>query len=194
MAANLSYDPVTKHVSALDTSEGYIEEVDALNRLTKDLVSSGLEVPENGEPSKQQTAMIQKLVNSAMDAMKRRAYAEAIKNITVAIDAASRRKRWEAFQVQLQELIGFLQLRTDAYMLSAKYADALVDADLLLLMTALTAENFLRKGIALLNLGRYDEARVVFERGLCFHEGNDKLVQHLAVSKKLIAEENGDAV
>lgn len=190
---SIAYDPKTKKLESLETDEKYTGEVQALNRLVSDLISSGLDVPENGEPGKQQTTMIQKLVNTASENMKKREFAAAIKNISVAIEAASRRKRWEAFAVQMQELVGLLQLRTDAYMLSGKYADALVDADLLLGMTANSPENFLRKAIALLNLARFEDARVTLQRGLCFHEGHERLLQHLAVVEKLIAQENGDA-
>jgi translocation protein SEC72 len=189
---SLTYDSVTKKVTAVEDNEKYLEEVDALNRLASDLISSGLDVPENGEPDKNMTSKIQGLVNSAMESMKKRNFSFAIVNITAAIGMASKRKRWESFQIQMQEMVGFLQLRTDAYMMSGKYAEALADADLLIGITALSADNFLRKAVSLVNLKRPEEAKVVLERGLSLHEDHPGLLKYLDLSNKMIASENGE--
>lgn len=188
---SIVYDPVTKKLSTEDMDEKYNEQLTALTRLQADLISFG-GLPENGNPNDATTKVIQKLVNTSMECLKKHAFNDAIKNLGVAIEASSRRKRWEAFQVSMQEMIGLVQLRCDAYMLSGQADKAFVDADLLVGLTAVSPENFLRRGIALMKLGRFDDARVNFERGLCFHKDHEKLKQHLVIVSGLISRENGD--
>ncbi|CDR42374.1 CYFA0S09e02234g1_1 [Cyberlindnera fabianii] len=189
----LSYDPATKVVSAVDTTDKeLVEDLEALNRLVKDLVACPTEVPESPQPSTTLQPMIQKLANSGITALKQRNFSVAAKQLTLAIDMASRRARWEAFAVQVQEMVNLLQARCDAYVMGGQFMDAYNDADILLQLQANTPENFLRKALPLVNMGRLDEAKIELERALAFHPDQEKLKQHYMMVKTLIGQENGD--
>jgi translocation protein SEC72 len=172
-----------------DTLELRIQEI---NRLTKDLVATKTEVPESPEPSAALAPLIKKLVTSGIDSLKQKKLKEAIKQLTLAIDMAGRRARWEAFAVQLQELNAILQIRCDAYLLNGDYLEAYNDAEVLISTQTLTADNFLRKAVCALNLGRFDQAKIDLERGLCFHPDNSRMKEHLDLVNRAIDIENGD--
>jgi len=195
MSLPIIYDPVSKVISVEESSKNDTdlqEEVDQLNRLVKDLVSSNQEVPESPEPSKQLAPLIKKLVTSGIEALKKKKFPEAIKQLSLAIEMASRRSRWEAFAIQLQELNSILMARCDAYIMNKQWAEAYNDADMLLGTQVNTPDNFLRRAVSSFNLGRLQQAKVDLERGLCFAEGDPRLKQQLDVVMRAIAVENGD--
>lgn len=193
------YNKDTKQLSLdKDAPELVFEEdslerrINEINRLTKDLIAINKDVPESPEPSAQLTPLIKKLITSGIESLKQKNLPGAIKQLSLAIDMAGKRARWEAFGVQLQELNAILQIRCDAYMMSGRFIDAFNDAEILLNTQVLTADNFLRKGIACINLGRFELAKSELERGLCFHPDNTRIKENLAIAIKAIAIENGD--
>lgn len=195
MSLPIIYDPVSKLVSIEETAaedKELQEEIDQLNRLAKDLISTNSEIPESPEPSKQLSPMIKKLVTSGVEALKKRKFPEAIKQLSLAIEMASRRSRWEAFAVQLQELNSILAVRCDAYIMNKQWAEAYNDVDMLLGTQVTTPENFLRRSVAAFNLGRLQQAKVDLERGLCFAENDPRLREQLNNVNKAIAMECGD--
>lgn len=195
MSLPIIYDPVSKLVSIEETAaedKELQEEIDQLNRLAKDLISTNSEIPESPEPSKQLSPMIKKLVTSGVEALKKRKFPEAIKQLSLAIEMASRRSRWEAFAVQLQELNSILTVRCDAYIMNKQWAEAYNDVDMLLGTQVTTPENFLRRSVAAFNLGRLHQAKVDLERGLCFAENDPRLKEQLNNVNKAIAMECGD--
>lgn len=197
MSLPIIYDPVSKVISLEETAtedKELQEEVDQLNRLAKDLISTNSDVPESPEPSKQLSPLIKKLVVSGVEAIKKKKFPEAIKQLSLAIEMASRRTRWEAFAVQLQELNSILTVRCDAYIMSKQWAEAYNDADMLLGTQVTTPENFLRRAVASFNLGRLHQAKIDLERGLCFAENDARLKEQLNAVNRAIAIENGDLI
>lgn len=195
MSLPIIYDPVSKVISLEESGKSDTElqeEIEQLNRLAKDLISTTSEVPESAEPSKQLSPLIKKLVTSGVEALKKRKFPEAIKQLSLAIEMASRRARWEAFAVQLQELNSILMVRCDAYIMNKQWADAYNDADLLLGTQVNTPDNFLRRAVSSFNLGRLQQAKSDLERGLCFAENDARLKEQLNVVNRAIAVENGD--
>lgn len=194
MSLPFSYNNDTKQLSALDgvTEASLEEEITQLNKLIKDLTSITTEVPESPEPSLNITNMLKKMIGAGIEALKKQQFKDAITKLTLALEIQSRRTNWEHFGVQLSEMNGILQARCDAYIMNKQYIEAFSDADMLLSTQVNTIDNFLRKAIAELNLGRLQDAKVDLERGLCFHEGDERLTKHLHLVNQAIAVENGE--
>ncbi|CCH44894.1 Translocation protein [Wickerhamomyces ciferrii] len=195
MSLPITYDPITKIISINESAQNdqeLKEEIDQLNRLSKDFINLNSEIPESPEPSKTLTPLIKKLVTSGIDAQKRGKHHDAIKQFSLAIDMASRRSRWEAFAIQLQELNLILMARCDSYIMTKNWIDAYNDADMLLGTQVNTPENFLRRATAASNMGRLTQAKYDLERGLCFVEDDERIKTQLGVVNRLIAVENGD--
>ncbi|KAH3673012.1 hypothetical protein WICMUC_003965 [Wickerhamomyces mucosus] len=195
MALPITYDSARKLIS-VDSEVSYPElqdEVTQLNKLAKDLISIQGEIPESAEPSNKITPLLKNLITSGIDALRKKQFKDAIQKLTVAIEMQQKRANWESFGVQLTELNGILQARCDAYIMNKQFIEAYNDADILLSTQVNTPDNFLRKAIASLNLGRLEDAKVNLERGLCFHENDKRLIDHLNVVNRAIDLENGDA-
>lgn len=183
------YDPVTKALST--NSPEFKDDITQLNRVAKDLINLNSDVPESPEPSAALVPMIKKLVGSGVDAMRRQKYNDAIKNLSLALEMSSRRAKWEAFSLQLNEMQGILQIRSDAYLMNKQFLDAYNDADFLIGTQVTTPDNFLRRSISLFHLGRLNESKADLERGLCFKE-DERLLKQLKIVNEAIDLENGD--
>ncbi|KAH3684575.1 hypothetical protein WICPIJ_004465 [Wickerhamomyces pijperi] len=195
MSLPFDYNNETKQVSLSEgiTDEALLEEINQLNRLIKDLTSITTEVPESPEPSLQITNMLKKMIAGGVESLKKKQFKDAVTKLTLALEIQHRRTNWEHFGVQLSETNGILQARCDAYIMNKQYIEAYADADMLLSTQVNTVDNFLRKAIAELNLGKLQEAKVDLERGLCFHENDKRLADHLGLVNHAIAVENGEA-
>lgn len=187
------YDANSKRLKCLDeTDENLQINVDQVNSLTAALI------PETNpnftpQPHEDISKLVKNLFDSGLKNAKQNKFPEALKNVSLAIEMAQRKRApWEAFAVQLQELQFMLRHKIDLLLVLGKYLDALQDLDMLLNTGLVQPEVFIRKTDALLKLGRLDQARIECERGLSLQPQNTKLkALHLECSRRL-AEFNGD--
>ncbi|CDK24686.1 unnamed protein product [Kuraishia capsulata CBS 1993] len=200
MTYPISYDSTTKKVTLDDdvSASQYKDlqvELSQLNTLTSELVSNGGDVPP--APSKESynkslSAMTKKMHEAAVSSMKTQKFADAAKQFGLALEMASRRAKFESFQLTIPEVAVCLNGRCDANLMAGNFLDAYNDAEILTNIMPNVPDHFLRKGVAARNLGRLVDAKAEFERGLCFNESHPKLQAELQNIVVKIAEENGE--
>lgn len=189
--AEVSYNPDSKVVTPEGDRETLDIYVSQVNSLTKALIA------ENNpnftpQPSDDSTKLIKNLFESGVKNIKQNKLPEALKNVTLAVEMAQRKRApWEAFAIQLQELQFILRHKIDLELMLGHYLDALQDLDMLLSTGLFQPEVFIRKTDALLNLGQLEEARISCDRGLCMQPQNMKLKALMLECDRKLAEYNG---
>lgn len=197
----ITYDATSKKISLddsvpLSSSKDFQLEISQLNTLYADFIKSNAEFPP--PPSKEAftknlSVMVKKMHESAVLLMRQKQFNDAAKKFDIALGLASARSKFESFQATMPELIICLMGRCDAYTNAGMFADALEDAEILVLLGSTIPDNHLRRGICNLNLGEFLTAKSDFERGLAFNSKHPVLLKLLDICNKLIDEENGDA-
>lgn len=197
----ITYDSTSKKVSLDDTvplssSKDFQLEISQLNTLYADFIKSNAEFPP--PPSKESftqnlSVMVKRMHESAVLLMRQKQFNDAAKKFDIALGLASARSKFESFQATMPELIICLMGRCDAYTNASMFAEALEDAEILVLLGSTIPDNHLRRGICNLNLGEFLTAKSDFERGLAFNAKHPVILKLLDICNKLIDEENGDA-
>lgn len=192
------YDDVSHKVTLLDTvplNHPFALEVSQLNTLYADFIKTNADLPPT--PTQENfthnlSLMIKKMHESATGLMRQRKFKDAAKQFDIALGLASARSKFEAFQATLPEVMICLMGRCDAYNNSDNYQLALQDAEVLVLLGSTIPDNHLRRGIANLNLGEFQQATSDFERGLAFNPTHPILLKLLTIANNITAEYNGD--
>ncbi|QLL35016.1 hypothetical protein HG536_0H03920 [Torulaspora globosa] len=187
------YDVNSKRLKCTDEADENLQtNVDQVNSLTAALI------PETNpnftpQPHEDISKLVKNLFDSGLKNAKQNKFPEALKNVSLAIEMAQRKRApWEAFAVQLQELQFMLRHKIDLLLVLGKYLDALQDLDMLLNTGLVQPEVFIRKTDALLKLGRLDQARIECERGLSLQPQNTKLKALNLECARRLADFNGD--
>ncbi|GCE97962.1 Sec63 complex subunit [Zygosaccharomyces mellis] len=189
--ADISYNSDSKLITpdeGRETLEIYVAQA---NALTQALIA------ENNpnftpQPSGDSTKLIKNLFESGAKNIKQNKLPEALKNVTLAVEMAQRKRApWEAFAIQLQEMQFMLRHKIDLELMLGRYLDALQDLDMLLSTGLFQPEVFIRKTDALLHLGQLEEARISCDRGLCLQPQNVKLKAMMMECDRKLADYNG---
>lgn len=189
--AEIAYNPDTKLITAEQNRESLGIYANQVNSLTQALVA---ETNPNftPQPSEDSTKLIRNLFDSGIKNIKNKKLPEALKNVSLAIEMAQRKRApWEAFAVQLQELQFMLRHKIDLELMLGRYLDALQDLEMLLSTGLFQPEVFIRKTDALLHLGQLEDARATCDRGLSLQPQNVKLKALMMECDRKLAEYNG---
>lgn len=174
-------DPATKQVSVTSSDRAVQDAVTLVNELHTQFKS--LETANNVPPppvpvNPKRTAQINKLRESAGQAMVKKNYAEAARLLTFAVDMALARPDWEPVGLKREELAACYLARAAAHAESREWVDAHRDA---LCSTECkkgpsvtpqgqrvlgNPKSFMIAGKALLEMGRIDEAVAWLEKGV----------------------------
>ena len=182
----------TNLISSTDTDETLQIYLAQLNRLTSALQE---EPTDNISPQPKEVAskLIKNLFQSGINAVKQKKLPEGLKNISLAIEMAERKRTpYEAFAVQLQELQFMLRSKIDLCIVQGKFLDALQDLEFLLNTGMTQPEVFLRKTDVLLKLGQLEEAKVCCDRGISLHPSNPQLKAFAAECNRRLVDYYGD--
>ncbi|CCF55917.1 hypothetical protein KAFR_0A04810 [Kazachstania africana CBS 2517] len=200
--STVSYDSNTKLISLHNTTPSNNDENDGsmlqinisqINKLTKSLVASSNIQNLTPQPSQETGKLIKNLFESGLKLTKEKKFQDALKNISLAIEMATRnRAPWEMFGMQLQELQFMLRNKIDLHLIQGHYVDALQDLDLLMNTNMLTVDVFIRRIDCLLKLGQLEEAKATADRALALHNNETKLKALLLQCNRSLAEYNGD--
>lgn len=189
--AEIAYNPDTKLISPEEDRESLCIYANQVNSLTQALISEN-NPNFSPQPSDDSTKLIRNLFDSGIKNVKNNKLPEGLKNVTLAIEMAHRKRApWEAFAIQLQELQFMLRHKIDLELMLGRYLDALQDLDMLLSTGLFQPEVFIRKTDALLHLGQLEEARVACDRGLSLQPQNTKLKALMLECNRKLAEYNG---
>lgn len=85
-----------------------------------------------------------------------------IKQMNQALELILSKPPWEPAQVKLQQTVGVLGLRCDAYIARGQWADAYADAEVLVMFSPQDWKSYFRKGRCLKMIEKYDEAKQNF--------------------------------
>ena len=162
----LAYNEETNLISSTDTDETLQIYLAQLNRLTSALKEEPTD-DITPQPKEVASKLIKNLFQSGINAVKQKKLPEGLKNISLAIEMAERKRTpYEAFAVQLQELQFMLRSKIDLCIVQGKFLDALQDLEFLLNTGMTQPDVFLRKTDVLLKLGQLEEAKVCCDRGI----------------------------
>ena len=123
--------------------------------------------PPNVLPPQRSMAITQ-AKDRGVAAFKKKDYAEAIREFTLAVDVSASRPLWEAAQVVRDELAVNLNNRSATFAAVEDWVNSLVDAEAVVQLKKPWFKGHYRKGLALSKLGRYQEARDAYLEGLQF--------------------------
>lgn len=144
-------------------------ELQALNQLHRSLLS--LDPPNIPPPplpiNPKRSAQITKLRDSANTAYRKANYTEAVRLYSYAIDMALGRPGWEPATLARDELSGLYANRAQAQMAQQKWPEGLVDAKSSVDCKGVgNVKAWWRGGKCLAEMGRWEEARKIVDRGL----------------------------
>jgi len=106
-------------------------------------------------------------------------HTQAISIYTMAASVASQRVPWEASQLMKEELATVLSNRSAAYVAAGDPVAALVDADIVVQLKRPWSKGHFRKAKALVELGRFEEAKEAIQLGLAFEPSNSELLSYV---------------
>ncbi|KAK4210035.1 hypothetical protein QBC37DRAFT_429334 [Rhypophila decipiens] len=175
----LRIDPQSKAISsAVQPSSRALEaELEALNALHKSLHS--LEAPHVVPPppvpvNPKRSANVTKLRESGNQEYRKQKYPEAIKFYTLGLQMALTRPMWEPSQLVREEISQLYSNRAQAHMQLANWPEAAADAESSVEAKRQgNAKAWFRRGKALLEMGRLEEAKEWVSKGLEV-EGEEK--------------------
>lgn len=190
----LEYNTNSKQISAsgADVTPSTETNIEQINVLTTSLIG---ETNPNftPQPNEALSKMIKGLFESGMKNLQQKKLNEALKNVSLAIEMAQRKRApWEAFAIQLPELHFMLRSKIDLSLVLGKYLEALQDLDFLLGTGLIQPDVFVRKADCLLKLEQWEEAKATLERGLAFVPDDMKLRALLIETARNLAEYNGE--
>ncbi|PYI01518.1 hypothetical protein BO78DRAFT_401266 [Aspergillus sclerotiicarbonarius CBS 121057] len=175
----LHLDPTSKSISLLPTTNTSTSlptpastittELTHLNALHRSLIS--LDPPNIPPPplpvNPKRSGQITKLRDSANAAFRKSNHAEATRLYTYAIDMAVGRPGWEPVTLAREELAGLYSNRAQAWMSQRKWPEGLVDARCSVESKPVgNVKAWWRGGRCLVEMGRWEEARGLVEKGL----------------------------
>ncbi|CAI4672536.1 BAF_collapsed_G0041710.mRNA.1.CDS.1 [Saccharomyces cerevisiae] len=190
----LEYNANSKLITASDAVVALSTEtnIDQINVLTTSLIG---ETNPNftPQPNEALSKMIKGLFESGMKNLQQKKLNEALKNVSLAIEMAQRKRApWEAFAIQLSELHFMLRSKIDLCLILGKHLEALQDLDFLLGTGLIQPDVFVRKADCLLKLKQWEEARATCERGLALAPEDMKLRALLIETARNLVEYNGE--
>lgn len=174
----LHLDPTSKAISLSQTTNDNTTtnqttaintELQALNTLHRSLLNLD---PPNTPPAPlpvnpKRSAQVSKLRDTANTAYRKANYSEAVRLYTYAIDMALGRPGWEPATVARDELCGLFANRAQAQMAQQNWPEGLVDAKCSVDCKGIgNVKGWWRAGKCLAEMGRWEEARVLLDRGL----------------------------
>ncbi|KAH2979857.1 hypothetical protein KXV25_003566 [Aspergillus fumigatus] len=113
------------------------------------------------------SAQITKLRDTANQAYRKSNYAEAVKLYTYAIDMALSRPGWEPVNLARDELSGLYANRSQAHMAQQAWPEGMIDAKASCDCKPIgNVKAWWRAGKCLAEMGRWEEAKTILERGL----------------------------
>ncbi|PYH41993.1 uncharacterized protein BP01DRAFT_326240, partial [Aspergillus saccharolyticus JOP 1030-1] len=143
-------------------------ELAALNTLHRLLLETPNQIPPPPLPiNPKRSAQIAKLRDSANAAYRKNGFADAARLYGYAIDMALGRPGWEPVTLARDELAGLYANRAQAWMSQRLWAEGLVDARCSVESKPVgNVKAWWRGGKCLVEMGRWEEARRLVERGL----------------------------
>ncbi|TGZ84325.1 hypothetical protein EX30DRAFT_103940 [Ascodesmis nigricans] len=171
----LLFDPKDKTLSLSHASPSLSKHLNELNTLSKSLSSLPIPIPPPPLPvSPHRSAAIDKLRTSGNNEFRKQQYSSAINYYTMAIQAAQTRPVWEPAGLMRDEMQVLYANRAQAYLGMGCWPEAYADADMAVDMKKIqNPKAWWRKGKALMEMGRVDEAREVLKDGLEFGEDQE---------------------
>ncbi|EAW12589.1 uncharacterized protein ACLA_010120 [Aspergillus clavatus NRRL 1] len=172
----LHLDPSSKAISLPPSSSQSAsqtatinEELQALNHLHRSLIS--LDPPNIPPPplpiNPKRSAQISKLRDTANQAYRKSNYPEAVKLYTYAIDMALSRPGWEPVNLVRDELSALYANRAQAHMAQQAWPEGMLDAKSSVdCKPVANVKAWWRAGKCLSEMGRWEEAKTILERGL----------------------------
>ncbi|KAI0117981.1 tetratricopeptide repeat domain-containing protein [Nemania sp. FL0031] len=166
----LQLDPQSKAVSTSSSSRTLQAELAALNTLHRSLLS--LETPNQVPPppvpvNPKRSANITKLRESGNAEHRKGKHAEAVKLYSLGLQMALGRPLWEPQGLVREEVAGLYANRAQAHMALLAWPEAAADAEASVEAKRVgNSKAWWRRGKALVEMGRLDEAREWVRKGL----------------------------
>jgi len=191
-ALPLSFDESTKAISTSPGSNNNALETEltALNFLHRSLLtlqSPGGVPPPPVPVQPQRSAQINKLRESGNASYRKKAYADAARMYSLAIEMALSRPAWEPSGLVREEVSGLLANRAQAHMSLQLWAEGAVDAEASVEMKKVgNAKAWWRRGQCLVQMGRLEEAEAWIQSALEFEATEQDLLNlRDEIAKKL---------
>lgn len=172
----LHLDPQSKALSLPPSSstsrsqtDAVNEELQNLNQLHRSLLAleTGTVPPPPLPVNPKRSAQISKLRESANTAYRKDNFDEAARLYTFAIDMALGRPGWEPVTLAREELAGLYANRAQAYMGMQAWPEGMLDSKCSVESKPIgNVKAWWRGGKCLAEMGRWEEARVLIEKGL----------------------------
>ncbi|PKY07284.1 hypothetical protein P168DRAFT_287776 [Aspergillus campestris IBT 28561] len=172
----LHLDPQSKALSLPPSSsttpsqtEAINEELQNLNQLHRSLLAleTGTVPPPPLPVNPKRSAQISKLRESANTAYRKDNFDDAARLYTFAIDMALGRPGWEPVTLAREELAGLYANRAQAYMGMQAWPEGMLDSKCSVESKPIgNVKAWWRGGKCLAEMGRWEEARVLIEKGL----------------------------
>ncbi|KAI0490198.1 tetratricopeptide repeat domain-containing protein [Xylaria cf. heliscus] len=166
----LQIDPATKALSTTSSSRTLQTELAALNSLHRAILSleAPLQVPPPPVPvNPKRSAQITKLRDSGNAEHRKGRHGEALKLYSLGLQMALGRPLWEPQGLVREEVAALYANRAQAHMALLDWPAAAADAEASVeAKRAGNAKAWWRRGKALLEMGRLDEAREWVKKGL----------------------------
>ena len=170
---NLTIDAGSKSISSTDTT--LTPELDDINRLNRTLIS--LDSPNQIPPPppnvnhQKRSVNITKLRESGNNSYKKGALSDALKFYDLAIRMASERPRWEPSGLVREELSNLYNNRAQVYLAQQLWVEGANDAEVSVEMKKVgNVKGWWRRGVALKEMGRWEECREWVRQGLEFEK------------------------
>ncbi|KAK0619373.1 hypothetical protein B0T14DRAFT_519157 [Immersiella caudata] len=173
----LTIDPQSKAIAATSSSRALQAELEALNNLHRSLRT--LDAPHVIPPppipvNPKRSANVTKLRENGNSMYRNQKYAEAIKFYTLGLQMALTRPAWEPSQLVREEVHQLYSNRAQAHMHMQNWPEAAADAEASVEAKRQgNAKAWFRRGKALVEMGRLEEAKEWVGKGLEV-EGEEK--------------------
>ncbi|KAL2793827.1 hypothetical protein BJX66DRAFT_217935 [Aspergillus keveii] len=184
----ISLSPSSRNSYTAPQTAALTTELTSLNALHRTLIS--LDNPSSIPPpplpiNPKRSAQITKLRDTANTAFRKNNHAEAARLYTFALEMAISRPGWEPVTLARDELAGLYANRAQAYLAMRDWVSGLVDARCSVeCKPTANAKAWWRGGRCLVEMGRWEEAKVFVGRGVEIEgkesEGGKELIALLA--------------
>lgn len=193
-AVQLKYNENNKQISddSVDVTESRDISIKQINKLTTAMISES-NPNFTPQPNEESSKMVKGLFENGLAMLKQKKMPEALKNISLAVEMAQRKRApYEAFAIQLQEIQFMLRHKIDLCLITGRFLEALQDIEFLMNTGMAQADVFIRKSDILLKLGQLDDAKICCERGLSMHPNETKLKALMLETTRRLAVYNGE--
>ncbi|CAG8504395.1 13310_t:CDS:1 [Racocetra fulgida] len=157
----------------------------SLNALHKSLLQINGDIPPPNAINQKLANQINSLREEGNKYYKAQNYPEAIKLYSLAIEMAFQRPVWEPCELTRRDVSTCLINRAAAHMAINSWLNAYIDAEWGIRIKPDYVKGYFRKGKALMEMKRYDEAVQAFEIGLGFEPSDKSLKDALDEARKL---------